>query len=90
MALEKVIAVDKIEVDELGFVNVRTITRIMEDGNELSASFHRDNFAPGSDLTGKDPKVVAIASAAWTPEVVAAHQARFNAVLASTKQGVQV
>ena len=39
MALSKVIVVDKIEVLEKGQVQVRTATRIMEDGVELSSSF---------------------------------------------------
>ena len=46
MALSKVIVVDKIEVLELGNVQVRTATRIMEDGVEISSSFHRHVVAP--------------------------------------------
>ena len=75
MALEKQIAVDKIEVLELGHIQVRQITRIMEDGKELSASYHRWSLNPGDSLTGQDAKVVAIANAVWTEEVVAAYQA---------------
>jgi hypothetical protein len=74
--LEKQTAIDKIEVLELGHIQVREITRILEDGKELSASYHRWAFNPGDDLTGQEPKVVAIANATWTPEVISAYQAQ--------------
>jgi len=76
MALEKQIAIDKIEVLENGSIQVRQITRIVEDGSELSASYHRWSLAPADDLTGQEPKVVAIATAVWTPEVVATYKAQ--------------
>jgi hypothetical protein len=75
MALEKQIAVDKIEVLELGHIQVRQVTRIMEDGKELSASYHRWTLNPGDDLAGQDARVVAIANATWTAEVISAYQA---------------
>ena len=46
MALSKVTVVDKIEVLEKGQVQVRTATRVLEDGVELSSSFHRHVVAP--------------------------------------------
>ena len=76
MALTKEIVVDKIEVLELGNVQVRTATRVLEDGAVLSSSFHRHVLAPNDDLTEQDPKVVAIATAIWTPEVVAAYEVK--------------
>jgi len=79
MALTKEIAIDKIEVLELGHIQVRQITRIVEDGKELSASYHRWALDPGADLTGQDAKVVAIANAIWTAEVVAAYKAQQEA-----------
>lgn len=75
MALEKQVAIDKIEVLEMGQIQVREITRIVEDGKELSASYHRWSLSPADDLTGQDPKVIAIATAVWTEEVVAAYKA---------------
>jgi hypothetical protein len=59
----------------MGQVQVRTATRVLEDGAILSSSFHRHVLHPGHDLTDQDPKVVAIANATWTPEVVAAYEA---------------
>ena len=75
MALEKQITIDKIEILELGDIQVRQITRIVEDGAELSASYHRWSLSPGDDLTGQEPRVIAIANATWTPEVIATYQA---------------
>jgi hypothetical protein len=79
MALNKTEVVDKIEVLENGTIQVRCATRIDEDGAVLSSSFHRHVLAPGDDLTDQDPKVVVIASAVHTPEVVAAYEAQMAA-----------
>jgi hypothetical protein len=75
MALTKEVAIDKIEVLENGTLQVRQVTRVMEDGKELSSSYHRWAFMPGSDVSAQPANVQAIASAAWTPEVIAAYQA---------------
>jgi len=74
MALTKETVVDKIEVLEMGQVQVRTATRVLEDGTQLSQSYHRHVLAPGDDLSGQDAKVSAIATATWTPEVVTAYE----------------
>ena len=79
MALTKEIITDKIEVLEMGQVQVRTATRVLEDGAVLSSSFHRHVLAPGDDLSGQDAKVSAIATATWTPEVVTAYEAMIAA-----------
>ena len=74
MALTKETIVDKIEVLEMGQVQVRTATRVLEDGVALSSSFHRHVLVPGDDLSEQDAKVSAIATATWTPEVVTAYE----------------
>ena len=83
MALSKVIVVDKIEVLELGNLQVRTVTRILEDGTELSSSFHRNTLSPSTktgdtwgdtDISGEDARVQAIATATWTSAVKTAYQ----------------
>ena len=51
MALTKVTVVDKVEVLESGQVQVRTATRVLEDGTTLSSSFHRHVLAPADDLS---------------------------------------
>ena len=45
------------------------------DGEVVKAStFRRYCLAPGSDLTGQPEQVVTVATAMWTPEVIAAYQ----------------
>jgi hypothetical protein len=75
MALEKTQVVDRIEILENGCVQVRTRTSIMEDGKQISGSFHRHVVAPGDDYSGECDKVKAICAATHTAEVVAAYQA---------------
>ena len=79
MALEKIIAVDSIEVKENGCVQVRTATRIVEDGLLISQSFHRHVVAPGDDYIGEDNRVQAICAATHTAEVIAAYKAAIAA-----------
>lgn len=74
--LGKIVVVDRIEVVENGAVQVRTKTAIMEDGKQISGTFHRHVVAPGDDYSGEDAKVQAICAAVHTPEVVAAYQAK--------------
>lgn len=63
--LEKVSVVDKVEVLENGNIQVRTATRIVEDGETISTTYHRHVLEQGADLSNEDPKVVAIANAVW-------------------------
>ena len=75
MALTKNIVTDKIEVLERGQVQVRTATVVSEDGIELARTFHRQGLHPGDDLAGQDQRVVDVATAAWTADVVEAWDA---------------
>ena len=79
MALEKQIVVDLIETLENGCVQVRTATRILDDGAVISSSFHRHVVAPGDDYSQEDDRVKAICAAIQTPEVVAQYQAILEA-----------
>ena len=82
MSLTKSTVIDQITVTENGTILYREATRIMEDGVQLSQTYHRSSLTPGQDLTGVPANVVAICNAAWTAEVVAAYQA------AQANQGV--
>ena len=76
MALEKVITQDKIEVvGEYRAVQVRTKTAVMEDGVELSSSFHRHVVMAGDDYSGESAEVRAICAAGHTDAVIAAQAA---------------
>jgi len=83
MALTKQQVIDKIEVVENGSLQIRQVTKIMEDGKELSSSYHRWSFAPGDDVSDQPANVQAIAAAAWTAEVIAAYQAQVAAQVAA-------
>jgi DNA-binding transcriptional LysR family regulator len=79
MALTKEKVIDQITVTEDGVVFYREATRIMEDGQQLSQTYHRTSLTPAQDLTGQPANVVAICNAAWTVEVIAAYQAQVAA-----------
>ena len=88
MALTKETVVDKIEVLEKGQVQVRTATRVLEDGVQLSSSFHRHVLVPSTkasgswadtDISGEDASVQAQANAKWTAEVKTAYQEMMDA-----------
>ena len=75
MSLTKTTTVDQITVTENGTILYREATRIMEDGKQLSQTYHRSSLTPGQDLTGVPANVVAHCNTAWTADVVAAYQA---------------
>ena len=89
MALTKETIVDKIEVLEMGQVQVRTATRVKEDGAVLSSSFHRHVVEPSTktgdtwgdtDISGEDARVQAVANATWTSAVKTAYQEMIDAL----------
>ena len=78
MALQQTTLIDKIEIVENGTLQIRQRTDIFDDANPsiiMASNYHRNSLSPGDDLAGQEPKVVAIANAVWTPEVIAAYQA---------------
>ena len=76
MALTKEVVIDQITVCENGIVLYRQATRIIEDGNQISQTYHRTSLTPAQNLTGQPANVVAICNAAWTPEVISAYKAQ--------------
>lgn len=66
---------EQIEVTEDNHVQIRTATRVMEDGVELAKTYHRKVISPGEDYSKEDKKVQTICVNIHTPEVVAAHKA---------------
>lgn len=79
MSITKTTNVDQITVTEYGTVLYREATRIMEDGNEISKTYHRSSLVPEQDLTGVPANVVAICNTAWTEEVKTAYRAMVEA-----------
>ena len=74
MTITKQIVVDQITVTENGIVLYREATRIIEDGVQLTQTYHRSSLTPAQDLTGVPANVVAICNVAWTAEVIAAYE----------------
>ena len=72
--LQKQISYDH-SITELGEIKVREITRIMEDGKELSKTYHRHVISPGDDIVGQDERTVLIAGVIYTPKVMAEYEA---------------
>jgi len=76
MAFSKVITEDKIEiVGEYKTVQVRTCTKVLEDGVELSSGYHRHVVVAGQDYSGESTEVQAICAAVHTDELIAAYNA---------------
>ena len=79
MALEKVISEDKIEiVGEFKAVQVRTCTKVLEDGVELSSGYHRHVVTAGQDYSNESAEVQAICAVVHTDAVIAAYNASLN------------
>ena len=73
MALTKVVTQDKIEiVGEFKAVQIRTCTKVLEDGIELSSGYHRHVVSAGDDYSNESAEVQAICAAVHTDAVVAA------------------
>ena len=88
MALTKEVVIDKIEVLEMGDIQVRTATRILEDGVQLSQSYSRNVFVPchkigetwaDTDISGEDASIQAQANAKWTSSVKTAFKEMIDA-----------
>ena len=88
MALTKETIIDKVEVLEMGQVQVRTAIRIKEDGVQLSQSYSRHIIQPSvktgdtwgdTDISGEDASVQAQANAKWTTAVKTAYEEMIDA-----------
>ena len=76
MALSKVISEDKIEiVGDYKHVQVRTCTKVLEDGEELSSGFHRHVVTAGQDYSNESAEVQAICAVVHTADVISAYEA---------------
>ena len=72
MALEKVISYDYEIRSRFKHIQERAKTSIMEDGKELSYSYHRRVLSPDADVSGESDEIKGMASALWSDEVKAA------------------
>jgi len=69
MAITKELRDDYEVRTEHKHINVRTKTSIMEDGKELSFSYHRKVLTPDMDVSGESAEIKALAGAIWTDAV---------------------
>jgi hypothetical protein len=66
----------KIEVlPPFSILQCRRADIVEKDGVEVGKTYHRHVRAPGDDMTDECCEMQAIATALWTPEVIAAYQA---------------
>ena len=73
MALEKVITYDYEVRTEWRHIQERQRTAIVEDGKELSFSYHRRVLTVGDDLSSESDEIKALSSSLWTQEVSASY-----------------
>ena len=69
MALTKEVSADKIEVvttTEGTVVQVRTATKVLEDGEVISSSYHRHVINSGDDYSSEPTNVQAVCSAVFS------------------------
>ena len=59
---------------EYKFIQVRTKTSIMEDGEEISFKYHRKVLTPDADVSGESSEIQALAGALWTDEIKKAYE----------------
>jgi len=85
MALTKETVVDKIEVLEMGQLQVRTVTRVKEDGTLLSSSFSRHVVEPryrSGRVIAEDGSVTAAGT--WNDTDISGEDARVQAIANAT------
>lgn len=74
MGLTERKVVDLIEVLERGQLQIREANLIEKDGVVVAKTFHRYVLSPGDDISDKEQRIKDIATAVWTPEVLANFQ----------------
>ena len=79
MALEKVITYDYEVRGEYKHIQERQKTAVMEDGNELSYSYHRRVLTPDMDVSSESDEIKGMADALWTDAVKEAWAAKLAA-----------
>ena len=74
MALSKEVTYDYEIRGQFKTIQQRTRTAIVEDGAELSFSYHRTSFMCDADVSGESDEVKALASSLWTDAVKKAYK----------------
>ena len=82
---QSLVTYDRI-IDDLGRISIRKISRIFDEGEEVSKKYHRSWIMPGQDPAGNDVMSKAIAEKLHTTEVIAA----YNAKMAEIKEASEL
>ena len=75
IGIEEIVTYDRV-IEEDGKIAVRRITRIFDEGVEVSKKYHRSWIMPGQDPTGNDVISKTLAEKLHTTEVIAAYKAK--------------
>jgi hypothetical protein len=79
VALEKIVAVDKVELVGDYSIQVRTATKVMDDGKQIgSVGYHRHVVHPTSNWENEDAKVKKIADALFDADCKEAYFVSMN------------
>lgn len=82
MAITKQTTIEEIQVaGEYKQIFVLEVTKILEDGVEISKSNHRTSYLPSEDVSSLDSQIVGIANVVWTQDVKDAWQAQLATVI---------
>ena len=73
MALTKKVTYDYEIRTEFKFIQERTRTAVLEDGNELSFKYSRRILTPDADVSGESAEIQALSGALWTDEIKSAY-----------------
>lgn len=66
---------EHLEILPNGNIQIKTVTKIIDDGVVIASTNHRSICEPGDVVLDKSDRVKDIATVIWKPEVIAAHQA---------------
>ena len=74
MALTKKVTYDYEIRTEFKFIQERTRTAVLEDGNELSFKYSRRVLSPDADVSAESDELKALAGALWTDDIKKAYE----------------
>tara|TARA_Y100000593_G_C4197364_1_gene280008 strand:+ start:451 stop:726 length:276 start_codon:yes stop_codon:yes gene_type:complete len=79
MSIVKEIKNDRIEiVGKYRQLQIREKILILENGEEISSSYHRYMLSPGDDLSNQTDEIKKICESVWTDEIKKAFQLELN------------
>ena len=82
MAITKQTTIEEIQVaGEYKQIFVLEVTKILEDGVEISKSNHRTSYLPSEDVSSLDSQIADIANVVWTQAVKDAWQTQLATVI---------